>query len=162
MSCEFVCARDLSVHQKCSNYALTNLFGLCRFVWIIDPLITHPSPHPRAPACPSTPKVMQAREHIPLLLSMLSPSDSHLSFTRSLGVCQSRAIYIEPLVSRWPFAFQKNNESFGKERNVEKDSWGFTTCYHYGRTWRDIARSSTKIFTPCTYSYYYEWVLKAS
>jgi uncharacterized protein YehS (DUF1456 family) len=23
--------------QKCSNYALTNLlFGLCRFVWIID------------------------------------------------------------------------------------------------------------------------------
>jgi hypothetical protein len=30
-SCESVFARGLSVHQKCSNYALTNLlFNLCR------------------------------------------------------------------------------------------------------------------------------------
>jgi len=29
--CEFVCARGSFVHQKCSNYALTNLlFGLCK------------------------------------------------------------------------------------------------------------------------------------
>jgi hypothetical protein len=33
------------VHQKCFNYALTNLlFGLCMSVWIIDPLVTRPSP----------------------------------------------------------------------------------------------------------------------
>jgi hypothetical protein len=25
--CGFVFAHDLSLHQKCSNYALTNLFG---------------------------------------------------------------------------------------------------------------------------------------
>jgi hypothetical protein len=31
-SCEFVFARGLFVHQKCSNYTLTNLFGLCRSV----------------------------------------------------------------------------------------------------------------------------------
>jgi hypothetical protein len=32
-ACEFVFARGLSMHQKCSNYALINLlFGLCRFM----------------------------------------------------------------------------------------------------------------------------------
>jgi len=32
-SYEFVFARSSSVHQKCSNYALTNLlFGLCKSV----------------------------------------------------------------------------------------------------------------------------------
>jgi hypothetical protein len=35
-SCESVFACGLFVHQKCSNYALTNLFGLCRSVWVID------------------------------------------------------------------------------------------------------------------------------
>jgi hypothetical protein len=36
-----------SVHQKCSNYTLTNLlFGLCRSMWIIDMLVTRLSPHP--------------------------------------------------------------------------------------------------------------------
>jgi hypothetical protein len=35
-SCEFVVACDSSMHQRCSNYALTNLlFGLCRSVWVI-------------------------------------------------------------------------------------------------------------------------------
>jgi hypothetical protein len=54
-SCEFIYARGLSVHQKCSNYALTNLlFGLCKFVWISDPLVIHCSPHPRALTHPST------------------------------------------------------------------------------------------------------------
>jgi hypothetical protein len=38
---------------KVSNYALTNLlFGLRRSIWIIDPLVTRPSPHPRALARP--------------------------------------------------------------------------------------------------------------
>jgi len=35
-SCEFVFVRGSSVHQKCSNYALTNLlFGLCKSMWVI-------------------------------------------------------------------------------------------------------------------------------
>jgi hypothetical protein len=56
----------LSVHQKCSNYALTNLlFGLCRFVWIIDPLVTRPNPHPGAPAHPSTFEMLRAKECTP-------------------------------------------------------------------------------------------------
>jgi hypothetical protein len=60
--------RGSSVQQKCSNYALTNLlFGLCRSVWIIDVLITHPSPHPGAPTRPSTLEVLWMREHTPTL-----------------------------------------------------------------------------------------------
>jgi len=47
----FICG--LSVHQKCSNYALTNLlFGLCRFVWVIDLLVTLSSPYPKASTRP--------------------------------------------------------------------------------------------------------------
>jgi len=34
-------------------------------VWIIDPLVIHPSPHPGALACPSTPKVLRAKERTP-------------------------------------------------------------------------------------------------
>jgi hypothetical protein len=65
-SCESVFARGSSVHQKCYNYALTNLlFGLCKSVWIIDPLVTHPSPHPEAPTCPSTLEVLQAKKRTP-------------------------------------------------------------------------------------------------
>jgi hypothetical protein len=65
-SCESVFARGLSVHQKCFNYALTNLlFGLCRHVWVIDLLVILPSPYLGAPIHPSTPKVLQAREHTP-------------------------------------------------------------------------------------------------
>jgi hypothetical protein len=42
-SYEVVFARGSSVHQKNSNFALTNLlFGLCRSVWIIDSLVTVP------------------------------------------------------------------------------------------------------------------------
>ncbi len=57
------------VHQKCSNYELTNLlFDLCRSVWIIDLLVSLPSPHPKAPTRPSTPKVLWAKEHAQLLI----------------------------------------------------------------------------------------------
>ncbi len=35
-------------------HSLTNLlFGLCRSIWIIDPLVTCPNPHLKASACPS-------------------------------------------------------------------------------------------------------------
>ncbi len=42
------------------------LFGLCRSLSIIDSLVTHPRPHPRALARPSTPKVLQAKERTPI------------------------------------------------------------------------------------------------
>jgi hypothetical protein len=62
-----VFARGSSVHQRCSNYALTNLlFGLCKFVRIIDPLIIHPNPHPGAPTRPSTLEMLQAKERTPI------------------------------------------------------------------------------------------------
>ncbi len=60
----FVCGS--SMHQKCSNYALTNLlFGLCKFVWIIDPLVTLLSPYLGALAHPSTFEMLRIRERIP-------------------------------------------------------------------------------------------------
>jgi hypothetical protein len=65
---ECVFAHGLFVHQKCSNYALTNLlFSLCKSMWIIYPLVTHLSPHPRAPAHPSTPEVLRAKKRAPTL-----------------------------------------------------------------------------------------------
>ncbi len=65
-SYEFVFAHGLSMHQKCSNYALTNLlFGLCRSVWVIDLLVILPNPHLEALTCPFTPKVLRARERAP-------------------------------------------------------------------------------------------------
>ncbi len=43
--CEIVFAHGSFVHQKCSNYALTNLlFGLCTPMWIIDLLVICPNP----------------------------------------------------------------------------------------------------------------------
>jgi hypothetical protein len=52
-SYEFVYAHDLSVHQKCSNYTLTNLlFGLCELIWIIDTLVICPNPHLKVLALP--------------------------------------------------------------------------------------------------------------
>ncbi len=65
-SCEFVFARGSFVHQKCSNYTLTNLlFSLCKSMWIIDLLVTRLSPHPRTPTCPFAPKVLRAKERAP-------------------------------------------------------------------------------------------------
>jgi hypothetical protein len=65
-SCESMFARGLSVHEKCFNYTLTNLlFGLCKFMWIIDLLITHHNPHPRAPTRPSTLEVLWVRKCTP-------------------------------------------------------------------------------------------------
>jgi hypothetical protein len=35
-SCESMFAHSSSMHQKCSNYTLTNLlFGLCKSMWVI-------------------------------------------------------------------------------------------------------------------------------
>jgi hypothetical protein len=54
------------MYQKCFNYVLTNLlFGLYRFRWVIELIVTHSNPHPGAPTCPSTPKVLWAKERAP-------------------------------------------------------------------------------------------------
>jgi hypothetical protein len=48
---------------KCANYALSNLlFGLYRSMWVIDLLVNLPSPHHIILTCPSTPKVLRAKE----------------------------------------------------------------------------------------------------
>jgi hypothetical protein len=74
------------VHQKCSNYASTNLlFGLCRFVWIIDSLVTRPSPHFRALACPPTPEVLRTRECIPTLFSVVFTFELTFEFYEEFG-----------------------------------------------------------------------------
>jgi hypothetical protein len=71
-SCEIVYAHELSVHQKCSNYALTNLlFGLCKSIWITDPLIILLGPHHRAPTCLSYPEVLRTRELISIHFSSI-------------------------------------------------------------------------------------------
>ncbi len=82
-------ARGSSMHQKCSNYALTNLlFDLYRSMWIIDACHS-PNPHPGAPTRPFTPKVLRAKERAPTpYSSIVFTLDSHLNLPRSLGVCQ--------------------------------------------------------------------------
>jgi hypothetical protein len=83
-------AHGSSLHQKCFDYALTNLlFDLCRSVWIIDLLVTHPSPHLGALGCPSTFEVLQPKECAPTPYpSVVFTLDSHLNLSRSLGVHQ--------------------------------------------------------------------------
>jgi hypothetical protein len=52
----FICA------PKCSNYALTNLlFGLCKFVWVIDVLVNLPSPIPELQHALLPPKCCEPR-----------------------------------------------------------------------------------------------------
>jgi len=54
------------MHQKCSNYALTNLlFGLCKFMWIIDLFVICFSPHPEALTRLSTFKMLRAKKRTP-------------------------------------------------------------------------------------------------
>jgi hypothetical protein len=64
--CESVFACGSFVHQKCSNYALSDLlFCLCMSMWIIESLVTRLSPHLEALACPFTLKMMRAMECTP-------------------------------------------------------------------------------------------------
>jgi hypothetical protein len=65
----------LPMHQRCSNYALTNLlFGLCKSVWVIKLIVNHHNPLPRALTHPSTLEVLQAKEHAQLFFFLLSSS----------------------------------------------------------------------------------------
>jgi hypothetical protein len=52
--------------------------------------VTRTNPHPEAPACPSTPKVLQAKEHTPTPYhSIIFTLDLYLSLSRNLGVHHS-------------------------------------------------------------------------
>jgi hypothetical protein len=94
--CEFVFTRGSFKHQKCSNYALTNLLiGLCRFVWIIDPIFTHLNPHPKTPTMLLYPQSVASQETYPNLLSFRC---FHLwtcswVYQRVLGVRHNGPIY---------------------------------------------------------------------
>jgi hypothetical protein len=91
MSFKSMFAHGSSVHQKCFNYVLINvLFGLCKSMWIIYPLVTRPSPHPEALTHPSTPEVLRTKERTPILYPsiVVFTLDLQLSLLRSLGVHQ--------------------------------------------------------------------------
>jgi hypothetical protein len=102
-------ARGSFVHQKCSNYTLTNLlFGLCKSMWIIDMFFTLPSPHPEAPTLPFTPKCCEARG-VPqlLILPLCSTLDLELNLSRSLGVHQSWCSPMTSMVKFWQHLCRK-------------------------------------------------------
>jgi hypothetical protein len=71
--CESMYANGSSMHQKCSNYALTSLLLVC-IDWYFNnwsPLVTHPSPHPKALARPLTLEMLQTKEHTSILFSSI-------------------------------------------------------------------------------------------
>ncbi len=75
------------MHQKCSNYALTNLlFGLCRSEWVISCLSLFLAPS----HCSNTPFYPRSATSQGVCLTYYSfivfSSDSQLSLSRSLGV----------------------------------------------------------------------------
>ncbi len=75
---------------KCSNYVLTNLlFGLCKYVWVIEVLFDLPSPISELQHAPQPPKCCKLGSAPQLfLLPLFPPLDSQLSPSRSLGVRQ--------------------------------------------------------------------------
>jgi hypothetical protein len=80
-------------------------------------LVTLPIPHPGAPTCPFTPKVLRAREFAPThYSSVVFTSNSHLSLSKSLKAHQfEHPFYIQLL-------FLKN---IGL--HMQKQNWGFHT-----------------------------------
>ncbi len=94
-SYESIYAHGSPVHQKCSNYMLTNLlFSLCKSMWIIEPLVTCFSPHLETLICSSTFEMLQAREHTPTPSCSIGLFlDSQLCLSKSFGC----VMYISPL-----------------------------------------------------------------
>jgi len=83
------------MHQKCSNYALTNLlFGLCKFVWIIDLFVTCFSPHPGTLTCLSTFKALWIRECIPTLSFVIFMFGFTFEFYKEFGGMLVGMLYI--------------------------------------------------------------------
>jgi hypothetical protein len=79
-SCEYVFDCDLFVHQKCSSYTLANLlFGLCKFMWVINLLVIFPSPIPKFQHALLPSKCYESESAPQLFLFPLSsPLDSQL------------------------------------------------------------------------------------
>jgi hypothetical protein len=77
------------VLQLCSNQLVD---WLCKSVWIVDPFVNCPSPHPWTPTCPSTLRVLQTKEctSTPYPFNIFT-LNLQLSLSRSLGVCQWRS-----------------------------------------------------------------------
>jgi hypothetical protein len=72
-SCRSEVARDSSQHQKCSNYALTNLlFGLCRFVRVNKLFINLSSPILELQHAPLPPKCYKPKSVAQVLILPLS------------------------------------------------------------------------------------------
>jgi hypothetical protein len=92
--CEFVYAYGLFVHQKWSNYALTNLlFGLCRSIWIIDPLIISHSPYFEVLACFFYPSKCCEQGNVPNSFFCYIPFETRIwIFQGVLGVCHHRCV----------------------------------------------------------------------
>jgi len=92
--------------QKCSNYALTNLlFGLCRFVWIINMFFIRPNPHLGALTHLSTSKMLRTRErtaiHYP---SVVFTFGFTVETVKEFMVCQFEFDYLMfsiPLLFVW-------------------------------------------------------------
>jgi hypothetical protein len=98
-SCESMYACDSFVHQKCSNYALTNLlFGLCRSIWIIDPLIIRSNPHFEALAHPFYPSKWCEQGSVPNSFRCI-PFETHMSLSRGFGVCRHRCVLCSNIFS---------------------------------------------------------------
>jgi hypothetical protein len=93
-SCESMFVHGSSVHQRCSDYTLTNLlFGLCRSMWINDLLVNHSSPHLEATTGPSTLEVLWAKERAQLLLLLMSSSlDLQLSHQGTWGCVNDQVV----------------------------------------------------------------------
>jgi hypothetical protein len=83
---------------KCSNYTLTNLFGLCRPMWIIELLNNLLSPILELQYTALPPKCYKLGSSPQFFLpSLSSPLDSQLSPSRSLGVRQQTPSPSPPL-----------------------------------------------------------------
>jgi len=129
---ESLYARGSSMHQKCSNYVLTNLlFGLCRSVWIIDPLIIHLNFHFRTSARPSTHEVLWIREHTftfsPSVVFTFGLTIESIQCKRIKHVCIDHACMCSPwhleLMCRDQF-FRNNNFSafiVGRHKNFSEE-----------------------------------------
>jgi hypothetical protein len=117
-TCELVYACGLSVHQKCSNHALTNLlFGLCRLMWIIDPPIICPSPHPITLTRPITFKMLRTREHTPIPFSSDVFTNFELAF-ESFKECGGASKNITNLLN------------ISKIKKISKTFWVHVVSFH--------------------------------
>jgi hypothetical protein len=98
-SCESMFARGSSMHKKCFNYALTNLlFGLCRFVWIIDLLFTLLLPIPKLYHAILAPEVLRVKERAPTPYPfVVFTFRLVVESTKEFGGCHPWIPWFEPL-----------------------------------------------------------------